>query len=259
MPIYNMGKDGEPYSLQIAKGDIPGTALFEKFGKIADIDIADPATDIWNGGGNYTGFPSEVETMEIRSSSAADTVAGTGARTVRISNLLDATGAEMPPITVNMNGTSWVSLGATTYWRGGTRIEVLTAGTGEENAGEITLRHTTTTANIFAVMPVGKNQTAIAAYTVPLGKTLYISRMNMQITRSNGANGAASMTFRARPSGGVFNTVVSPDVTNTQSYLFSSNGIYAFSALTDLKMRCESVTDDNSAVSTEFNGYLVDD
>ena len=53
---------------------------------------------------------------------------------------------------------------------------VMTAGSSEGNEGTIELRHSTTIANIFAKMPIGFNQTAIACYTVPLGHTLYLNK-----------------------------------------------------------------------------------
>ncbi len=125
--------------LEAAMGNLAGVADFEKFGKNSDIDTGTDPEDIWNGGGTYTGFPtSAAETLEIFSSDAADTSAGTGARTVTIYNLLDSTGAESPSITVSLSGTTPVSLGALTYYRGGSRMKVITAGSGGENAGTLT-------------------------------------------------------------------------------------------------------------------------
>ncbi len=249
----------EIYGLEVASGNVTGVAIFEKYGKNPDIDTGSAPEDIWNGANDYTGFPTgSAETLEIFSSNANDTAAGTGARTVRIFNLLDSTGAEVADVDVSLNGTTAVSLGAGLYYRGGSRMKVLTAGSGGENAGELTLRHTTTTANIFAVMPALNNQTAICAYTVPLGKTLYVNRLNMQLGRANGANGSATMTFRARENGAVFNSVVNPTITNQASYTFSG-GYFMFPARTDLKMRCEDVSDNNTIITAEFGGYLVDD
>ena len=183
------------YELEVAKGNVVGHTSFEKYGKNPIVGTGTPE-DIWNGGNDYTGFPiTAAETMEIFSSDATDTSAGVGARTVTIFNLLDSTGAEMPDITVSLNGTTPVSLGAGLYYRGGTRMKVITAGTSGANVGTLTLRHTTTTTNIFAVMPVLANQTAILAYTVPLGKTLYI-KASFGMSRASGAAGSAIVSLR---------------------------------------------------------------
>jgi hypothetical protein len=246
-------------SLEAAMGNVTGFTKFHKFGRNSDIDTA-AGEDIWNGGLVYTGFPTTAaETMEIFSSSVNDTAAGTGARTITIYNLLDSTSAESPNITVTLNGTTPVSLGALTYYRGGSRLRIITAGSGGGNAGTITLRHTTTTANIFAVMPIGYNQTAIAAYTVPLGKTLWINSVIMQMSRSLGAPGSASMTLRARKDGEVFNSVLSPEISDGASYRSGGSDWLEFTEKTDVKITCESVSDNNTIVNGEFGGFLVKD
>jgi len=247
------------FDLAVAENQIPGHTILEKYGRNSDIDSGSAPEDIWNGGGDYTGFPTgAAETMEIFSDDTSDTSAGTGARTVTIYNLMDGSGNSMPDVTVTLNGTTPVSLGAQTYYRGGTRIKVRTAGSSGHNEGELTLRHTTTTANIFAVMPAERNQTAIAAYTVPMNKTLYVKRINFQMARANGSAGSANMTFRERPDGEVFHASVSPEITNSSSYTFENNGFLVFSAMTDIKARCESVSDNNTIVTADFSGFLID-
>lgn len=240
----------------VAKGNVKGHTSFEKFGKNINIATSSTPEDVWNGGGDYTGFPTgAAETMEIFSSSDDDTDGGSGARTVRIYNLLDENGAQLPDVEVTLNGQTPVSLGATLYYRGGTRIKVLTAGVDGRNVGTLTLRHTTTTANIFAVMPIGMNQTAIAAYTVPLGKTLYC-KVNMQMSRDNGLAGSASVSFRNREHGTVFNTSVGPEISDSKSY--EGKDFKKFVERTDIKVRVDSVSDNNTIVSADFYGELVD-
>jgi len=247
------------FDLAVIEGDVPGHAIFEKYGRNSDIDTGSAPEDIWNGEGEYTGFPTgSAETLEIRSDDTSDTSGGTGARTVTITGLLDGSYNEMPDVTVTLNGTSWVSLGAQTYLRC-SRAVVVTAGSSGHNEGELTIRHTTTTANIFAVMPALQNQTAIAAYTVPLGKTLYIKRVNFQMARANGSAGSATMSFRARAEGEVFQTKLSPEITSSSNYTFENNGFLQFAAKTDVKCRCDDVSDNNTIVTGEFSGFLIDD
>jgi len=256
------GATGDPYynipsifELEVVKGNVVNHADFEKHGKNGDIDIGDE--DIWNGQGLYTGFPTgAAETMEVFSSSVADDIAGTGARTILITNLLDGTGAAVADVEVDLSGTTPVSLGAGTYTRC-SRMIILTAGSGGENAGQITLRHTSTTANIFAVMHIGANQTNILAYTVPLGKTLYLNRINFQLARANGSAGSADVSFRVRELGGVFQSKISPTITNSQAYVFENNGWREFVARTDIKGRVDSVSDSNTIVSGDWGGILV--
>ena len=242
--------------LKLAMGEIVGQTDFFKYGKNIDIGTLSDPEDVWHGGGLYIGFPTgAAETLEIFSSDAADSSGGTGARTVSIQQLQDSTGLPMPDITLTLNGVTPVSLGAQTYRRC-TRVKVLTAGTGGANAGALTLRHTTTTTNIFAVMPVLSNQTAICAYSVPLGFTLYVDYVQMLLSRASGAAGSANVSLRARPLGEVFQTKISPTITNSSGFSHTEH-YFEFAALTDIVVRVDSVSDNLTIVSGELGGILV--
>ncbi len=253
--IYNTSKGVEKKTqLGQSKDDIP----YEKYGKNSVVTTSSTPEAIWNGGDEYTGHPTTgAETMEIFSSSDNDTASGTGARTVRISKLLDEDGNQMPDIEVSLNGETPVSLGVLEYWRGGVRIKVLTAGSLGKNEGTITLRHTTTTTNIFAVMPIGRNQTSILADTVPKGMTLRI-KVGFQLSRTSGAPGSADVTLRARPYGGVFNTPVSAEVTTSQNWESLNGMYYEFEELTDLVGVVESVSDNASQLTGQWVGYYIE-
>ena len=245
--------------LLIARGQITGFTNIDKFGRNDDIDTATAPEDIWGGGGMYTGFPTgSAETLEIFSSSVNDDLVGTGARTVKVTNLLDGTGASVADVEVDLDGTTAVSLGAGTYYRA-SRIVVIDAGSTGSNEGTLTLRHTTTTANIFAQVPIGHNQTSIMCSTVPLGQTLYIHRMYVSMARASGAAGSAKVGFLVRPNGEVFQTKRVPDVTNSQPYAFIADGYIAIPARADYKWHCFSVSDNNSVISAEIDGILIDD
>ncbi len=244
-------------SLEREREKIPGEETFEAHGKNPDIDTATFPEDVWNGGSDYTGFPTgAAETMEIFSSSANDTGAGTGARTITIYNLMDDTGASMPDVTVTLNGTTPVSLGVQTYYRGGTVMKIRTAGSTGANQGAITLRHTTTTANIFAVMPTLANETAIAARTIPLGKTYRVGDTSFQMARANGSPGSATTSFRYRPHGEVFRSKLSPEISHANSFVRRECCYDTYEARTDIKMRVDEVSDNNTIVTADFGGVL---
>jgi len=63
------------------------------------------------------------------------------------------------------------------------RIEVVCAGSWGSNVWTITANQSTTTANIFAVMPIWYNQTMIAAMTIPAWKTWYMSSWFASLAR----------------------------------------------------------------------------
>jgi len=246
------------FDLFVAQGASPGWTNFEKFGRNPAIATNTDPEDVWNGGGDYTGFPTgAAETMEIFSGDDNDTDAGdggTGARTVTISFLLDGDKKRKDDVTVSLAGQTPVSLGAQTYSRA-TRIAVTTCGSGGANLGTLTLRHTSTTANIFAVMPIGYARTTIAAFTVPAATTLYLTQMSIEIARAAGAAAGATATLMGRPEGGCFQAYLAPELTTSGP--FSLPVMLELPAKTDLKVRVELVSSTIS-VTSHLKGYLKD-
>lgn len=244
--------------LAIARGQVDGIEVFEKYGRNPDIDTATTPEDIWGGGGMYTGFPlTDVETLEIFSSDVNDTGTGSGARTVRVQFLLDGDKNRCDDVVVTLNGTTPVSLGSQTYSRCA-RAFVVTAGSGVINAGDITIRHSVTTANIFAHLPAGFGQTQILAFTVPRAFELYLTTEIVQMTKFAGVAGSADITLRHRADGEVFRAIKHFSITDTQSFTFRNNGIAFIDEMTDIKITVESVSSNNTEVTGEMDGYLID-
>ena len=251
----------EDYLIEVTKGEVPFHSRFEKYGRVDNVDIITDPQDVWSPGGEFTGFPLNVgEQLEISSSSGNDTavgLGGSGARTVEIFNLLDDTGAALPNITVSLAGAGWVSLGALSYYRGGTRMKVRSAGATGSNEGAITLRQAVTTANIMSVMQIGTNRTSVMAYTVPLGKTLY-AQASIRMATAGGTNGSSLVLLKAREYGGVFENVIDPEITNHAPYLSMPNKYHILPERTDIKIRCETVSDNNTIVTGEMFGFFKD-
>ena len=185
------------YYLEISHGNIAGHTHVHKFGRNPDIDGAFEA--IWGGGGAYTGHnATAAEIVTVSSSDVNDTSAGTGARTVQVYGL-DTNYLEINEI-VTLAGTTLVDT-VNSYIRLN-RVIVRSAGSGVGNAGLISVAQKTTTANIFAVMPIGYNQTMIAAYTIPAGKTGYIMQWSAGL--SGKTNASCNVRLRMRPLNEVF-------------------------------------------------------
>ena len=100
------------------------------------------------------------------------TSTGTGAAVLQMTEALDGNWDDTCGYVV-LNGTTPV-LNTNQYLRC-SRSEVVLAGTGGGNAGELSGYQTGTPANIFFNMPIGYNQTMIAAWSVPRGKTAYFT------------------------------------------------------------------------------------
>jgi hypothetical protein len=133
----------------------------------------------------------------IASASANDTAAGTGARTIKIT-YLDQTGAGPFTETLTLNGTTGVNTVATNICFI-EQIEVLTAGSGGNNAGIITLYSAINKGGvIIGTINVTDNQTFWCHHYVPIGKICNITGI------SSGHNGTtvgsgALFTLNVKP------------------------------------------------------------
>jgi hypothetical protein len=111
-------------------------------------------------GGEFSSLPVVGDNYRIA------TPTSTGAAAVEVEFLLDSDFDNETSEYVILNGTTPVDTVGTDYIRN-SRIEVLIAGSAKGNVGTITSRQTTTTANVFDVMPIGYNETMVCAYTIP--------------------------------------------------------------------------------------------
>ena len=171
MRVGGAGDHHHDIKLEIAAGNIGDLASLNKFGYSADIDTA--AEEVWDGGTAYAGFLAAATTMSAISTSDEDgpSAGGTGALTVTIEGLA----ADYSPLsaTLTMNGTTTTSETGTAFLRV-FRAYVVTTGSALSNVGTITIASTTPTT--VAIISATKGQTLMAIYTVPLGKTLYITQ-----------------------------------------------------------------------------------
>lgn len=148
--------------LDIGTGRFDGFSVVNKSGRNPDLDTSGLPEDIWDNGGVYTGFPTGApEEIQVFSDDAADT------GSLTFSYLASNASTSWQTATVTLNGTTPVNTGITAY-----RVHTAQYNNGSSttfNAGNITIRHRTTTANVFAIMPAGRSQTYVAAYTIPVG------------------------------------------------------------------------------------------
>jgi len=253
-----MTTEGGPgFGSNVVLGLVPGYYLDTKFGRNNSIGTATVPEDVWHGGGEYTGHALVTpETVEVFSSDGADAPAGSGALTIRFHGLKTNASTEYVSEDVTLNGVTAVPT-STTWWRIN-RAYVLTAGGGGANVGTLTIRHTTTTANVFAVMPAGANQTQIAAYTVPAGSQMLIKHFRFSITRSTGAAGSANVTLRAREPGSVFRAIRNLELQTGSVVDVTSAGGVLLPAGTDVKFRVESVSDNGTIADGSFEYFLIE-
>ena len=230
-----------------------------KFGRIPDIDGGDTNEDIWDGTGAYA-FPSTATAMKISSSSTDDDgtpTAGTGALTVRVIGL-DANWLEVEQ-DVTLNGQAGVSIPTSlirVY-----RAYVLTAGTGEVNAGDIWIGTGTITNGVPAVkyagILTGLGQTLMAIYTIPN----HVS--SARITRWYGACGAVAASFgelalQVKENGGAWRTRRMAGIAEGGGFDETmNNGGITVSPKADIRVRAITNGANNTAIQAGFDLELL--
>ena len=213
--------------------------------------------DVWSSGGDYTGFATSPETVQVFSSSTADTAAGTGARTVRITGLKSSSSTSYETEDVTLNGTTIVT--TVNSWYRINLAYVITAGTSGSNTGIITFRQSTTTTNVFCTIPATYNQSTAAVYTVPAGKTGYLDKYSFGIVRAAGTAGSASISlqFKDNVNSSVFRTINIRDIQTGGPITENFKYPIRLPAGTDLKFRISNVSDNGTAAVVTFSVFLL--
>jgi hypothetical protein len=135
----------------------------------------------------------------IKSASANDTSAGSGARTVKIT-YLDQTYAGPYTDTITLNGTSWVNTNASNICFI-EKVETVTVGSGKTNAGILTINTAIDGGgSAFVTITAGDNSTRWAQHYIPTGKTCYLSDWHAA-NELNAATAGAITWLAATPSG----------------------------------------------------------
>lgn len=165
--------------------------------------------------------PTTNSTMTIVSSSANDTSAGTGARTVTVT-YLDQTGAGPNTTTFTMNGTTPVTAGVSNMCFI-EKIVVATVGSTGSNVGILTLK--TGGAVTVGTVAATNNLTLWAHHYIPTGKTSYISGFSFGNNSTAGGNGAQFILQSATPT-----------VANTPILQISGTQIMAGGASSDTRI-----------------------
>lgn len=168
------------YCLEVAAGNVSGAAALNKFGRNPDLDVG-AEEDIWSQGGLWV--PPTVARVHSITGGAADVAtSGTGAWTVEIQGL-NASFASVTE-TVNMNGAGGVNT-ANSYVIIH-RMIVKTAGSGGKNAADI-VATAAVDGTVTASIASGLNQTLMAIWQVPAGKTLFLSSYYSSINAATAA------------------------------------------------------------------------
>jgi len=180
------GPSGVPFGVQIALGRDPNRSFTWQFGFNPSIAAGAEET-VWDEGGLYV-YPSAAAAMTLSSSSALDTAAGTGARTVLVQgldiNLLPV------DVTLPLNGQTGVVI--TPDLLRVNNVEVMTAGSGEENAGDIYVGTGAITAGVpadkFGKISIGENIALSSVCTIRADRTGLLTSLFVGVPKQANVN-----------------------------------------------------------------------
>lgn len=235
------------FFIEASKGNIPGHSVLQKFGENPDIKAS--SESMWDAGGLYpwsTWDSSGPTTLDIQSDDVNDDLVGTGAQTVFIEGL-DANWEEQSE-TIEMDGSTTVITSGS--YRRLFRMVVSTAGSSGTTAGIITAE---IGGIVVAQIDDGNNQSLMAIYTIPLGKTGYLLFGKASV----GKAGDLAGQFFIRPFGGVFNVKHTFQIyQTTYDYLFRA--VPAVPEKSDFDVRAFTTVPSGVKATAAFDLVLVD-
>ena len=175
---------------EVSQGNITGVSVVHKFGR--NIDVGTSFEPVTMGGLYQTPQPAAATTLRVKVGDVADTAAGAGAREVTLFGL-DETGAEVTAVLATA-GTSASSATSETFIRL-YRAFVSASGTyGTTGAGshvaDIVIENGAGGTNWLTIdsTDFSRGQSEIAAYSVPLGKTAYVTYIHMSVSSKESAD-----------------------------------------------------------------------
>lgn len=249
------------FLIEVAKGTVLGHSLVFKFGRNPDVDTLTDPEDVWTYGGLYT-YNDTPSIQYISSSDALDvgmeiTVEG-----------LDADYKEQS-VTVLLNGQNQTQIGT-----GETFVRVSRAYNSgplefagnlliyDDTVTSVTLGVPSPTTSIKAEIKPIEQQTYMAIYTIPAGKTGYFLGGAISLTTGASANKSAIVDLMTRQFGGVFTGQETIAITSTGTSNFAQD-LHALGPLklpekTDIKATIRITDANDTGVAAYFSILLVD-
>jgi hypothetical protein len=237
------------YALDVSKGLIPGTTLVNKFGRNSNVALG-TIEEIWSGSATYV-WPATALMTSISQTTDQGDLNGA---TVEIQGLDANYNLVVQNATLGTPSTTVVTLGTALIRCFRMKVSadfVSTSDIRVHNAGET---------QDYAIISTGENQTTMAIYTVPAGKTAYMTNYwahHNPATDKDPPSNAIKLWARDNANNyeSQLKHVVGLPTAGGFQHSFEPYPIYT--EKTDLYITASPVTKD-SDVSAGFDLYLVD-
>ena len=245
-PALRVIANANGWGIQVSNGDIDGVGYIEKFGRSSDIPNGDTVT-LWDGNTRYD-YVDTATTVTVTSNKSDDAPGGDGAHNVEIQGLDSDYNVVLEDVNVgDISNTAFLRV---------FRVRVKNSGSHGTNWGDISV---TGGGKTLAIIDGGPNngpgvgQTFMCVYTVPAGKTAYLTQWAV----SSGKQNADTLAkFMSRPfDNGSWNT---KDIVEIQAnnYIKDYKVPLKFDEKTDIEVRAYSGT--GSTAASTFNLILID-
>lgn len=241
------------FFMDVAMGKVQGHSIHHIHGVNHDVDIG--TEDVWAGGVHpYPFLPVTGQSMEIVSSSIADSPAGTGAAQVQVYGLNHKFMIQSEFVT--MNGTTAVQLQK--QYRRINGVDVVSGGalnnSNLPNVGTITLQ-ISGGGTIAVVIVIGDGKSLSSVYTIPRNYTAYVVTMSANVGKGKDVHISLRKRIYRPLNRGVFQTISHEELFEN---IFVKHYIVPLilPAKADIKITAVS-TSENMNVSTEVCLILV--
>lgn len=226
-------------------------------GNNPSIDTATQPEDVWSGAelGTLNGIdhryipkPQTATAMEVVSSDANDTAAGTGARTVLVT-YLDASRNEKTQV-IALAGTTPVAMTEAALRIQG--LVVVTSGTfGGSNLGNISVRAAGGLGATYMYMRIGNGLARSSMYSVPAGYTFDLLSMVLSMNRTDTQDRWGTFSLCIQNQAGRLIKGIELSASTQVPYRHEANHapITTQTAGTDVWLRCEAVSQNSTNVT----------
>lgn len=230
----------EPFELQVARGQIPGHSQINIFGYQPLVGTT--AICIWEQAVPYV-YPSAAVFMTLVSTSASDG----SAMSIIVRGL--AADYSYQQEVVTMNGTTPVNT-TKAFLRINNLIITTTSATSIVNAGTITASNGGV---VYGQINPGIGQSQMAQYSVPLGHSFYLTRVNSFAQQNGGSNNYNTYSVEAANPNVTYSVLQSPYF---QSYEAVRVIPFRYAEKTSVQWRSRTQSN-TSAVGMVIEGILV--
>jgi hypothetical protein len=240
--------------MSIAMGKVPGHSFAAFQGTNLDVDLGTLPEDLIPLGGSYAWLTGNTQ-LQVVSDNAADTAAGTGARTVLIVGL-NAAGAVLTEV-VSLNGITPVNTVNLYYRVNG--FQCVTAGSAGTNVGMVRVQQLGGTPT--SIIPGGYGRSQTGVYTIP-GKTGWIVDGFFSMVEITNATNFLSMQLLIRTNPQLDGAWISRTTLNISSGLstvtLQPRAIGPALALSDITLRTFAVGNNNTQGMATLSLILTD-